>query len=279
MKQEPCGFLGDAEGARNLARTDAVLGADNDPDSGKPLVPAKCGILKDGSNLRSELPLCVCALALPFFLGGEIAHISASASGTYKTVRPAVGNDVAKAVIGIGKINNGLLKGERRFHGAVLGKLIELSGFAKSIVLTVIQLVGNKRTVLSIVLASALLAYGGGSPFVVVFAVYPFAVEMFKHANLPKRLIHALLSGGFTMDAVPGTLQIKNIIPTTFLHTTALAAPWLVSIGVLFIFLVGIGYLHWQMAGMNTASEYCFGAVISALPGFQAVRGAVTGIP
>ncbi len=134
--------------------------------------------------------------------------------------------------------------------GAVFGKLMELSGFAKSIVLAVIKMVGSSRTVLSIVLVSTLLTYGGVSLFVVVFAVYPFAAEMFRQADIPKRLIPATLALGafsFTMDALPGTPQIQNIIPTTFFHTTAWAAPWLGSIGSVFIFVIGLGYLHWQI--------------------------------
>ena len=75
--------------------------------------------------------------------------------------------------------------------GAVFGKVIELSGFSKSIVSAVIGLVGRERAMLSIVLVGALLTYGGVSLFVVVFAVYPFAAEMFRQSDIPKRLIPA----------------------------------------------------------------------------------------
>jgi H+/gluconate symporter-like permease len=81
----------------------------------------------------------------------------------------------------------------------------------------------------------------------VIFAVYPFAAEMFRHAGIPKRLVPAtiVLGGGtFTMDALPGTPQIQNIIPTTFFKTTAWAAPWLGIIGALFIVTVGTLYLE-----------------------------------
>src|SRR5215203_4885075 len=56
--------------------------------------------------------------------------------------------------------------------GAVFGKVIELSGFSKSIVSSVIKIVGQQRAMLSIVLVCAVLTYGGVSLFVVVFAVY-----------------------------------------------------------------------------------------------------------
>ena len=81
---------------------------------------------------------------------------------------------------------------------------------------------------LSIVLVCALLTYGGVSLFVVVFAVYPFAAEMFRQSDIPKRLIPGTIALGaftFTMDALPGTPQIQNIIPTTFFKTDTWAAP------------------------------------------------------
>ena len=133
--------------------------------------------------------------------------------------------------------------------GAVFGKVIELSGFSRSIVASVIRVVGAKRAMLSIVLVCALLTYGGVSLFVVVFAVYPFAAEMFRQGNIPKRLIPGTIALGafsFTMDSLPGTPQIQNIIPTTFFHTTSWAAPWLGTIGALFIIVVGMSYLEWR---------------------------------
>jgi H+/gluconate symporter-like permease len=133
--------------------------------------------------------------------------------------------------------------------GAVFGKVIELSGFARSIVTAVIGLVGRGRAILSIVLVCALLTYGGVSLFVVVFAVYPFAAEMFRQGGMPKRLIPPTIALGaftFTMDALPGTPQIQNIIPTTFFKTNTWAAPWLGVIGTVFILCTGLAYLEWR---------------------------------
>src|SRR5881628_2034194 len=44
--------------------------------------------------------------------------------------------------------------------GAIFGKVIELSGFSKSIVSSVIRLVGRERAMLSIVVVCAVLTYG-----------------------------------------------------------------------------------------------------------------------
>jgi H+/gluconate symporter-like permease len=133
--------------------------------------------------------------------------------------------------------------------GAVFGKLIEISGFSKSIVAATIRIVGAQRAMLSIVLVCALLTYGGVSLFVVVFAVYPFAAELFRQSDIPKRLIPGTIALGaftFTMDALPGTPQIQNIIPTAFFGTDAWAAPVLGTLGGVFILALGMSYLEWR---------------------------------
>ena len=142
--------------------------------------------------------------------------------------------------------------------GAIFGKVIELSGFSKSIVAATIRLVGSERAMLAIVLVCALLTYGGVSLFVVVFAVYPFAAELFRQSDIPKRLIPATIAVGaftFTMDALPGTPQIQNIIPTTFFGTDTWAAPILGCIGAVFILALGLSYLGWQRRKAVAAGE------------------------
>jgi H+/gluconate symporter-like permease len=133
--------------------------------------------------------------------------------------------------------------------GAVFGKVIELSGFAESIVNAAIRYIGRSRANAVIVAVCALLTYGGVSLFVVVFAVYPFAAELYRQSNIPKRLMPGAIALGafsFTMDSLPGTPQIQNIIPTTFFKTTGWAAPWLGTIGSVFIIVLGLTYLEWR---------------------------------
>jgi H+/gluconate symporter-like permease len=102
---------------------------------------------------------------------------------------------------------------------------------------------------LAIVTACALLTYGGVSLFVVAFAVYPFAATLFRQARIPKRLIPGTIALGaftFTMDALPGTPQIQNVIPTTFFGTTIYAAPVLGILGAVFVLTLGLLYLEWR---------------------------------
>ncbi|WP_297101100.1 GntP family permease [Thermomonas sp.] len=142
--------------------------------------------------------------------------------------------------------------------GALFGKVIELSGFSKSIVAATIRVVGAQRAMLSIVLVCALLTYGGVSLFVVVFAVYPFAAELFRQSDIPKRLIPGTIALGaftFTMDALPGTPQIQNIIPTTFFGTDTWAAPVLGTLGGIFILILGMLYLESRRRAALEAGE------------------------
>jgi H+/gluconate symporter-like permease len=131
--------------------------------------------------------------------------------------------------------------------GAVFGKLFEISGFSDGLVSGVLKLMGPRRAIPAVVAVCALLTYGGVSLFVVVFAAYPFAAAMFRRADIPKRLLPAtIVLGGatFTMDSLPGTPQIQNIIPTGFFGTTAWAAPVLGVIGAVFILSIGLLYLE-----------------------------------
>ncbi|WP_066739369.1 GntP family permease [Cupriavidus sp. D384] len=142
--------------------------------------------------------------------------------------------------------------------GAVFGKVIELSGFSESIVAAAIRYIGRSRANAVIVAVCALLTYGGVSLFVVVFAVYPFAAELYRQSNIPKRLMPGAIALGafsFTMDSLPGTPQIQNIIPTTFFKTTSWAAPALGVAGSLFIIIVGLSYLEWRRRAAQARGE------------------------
>jgi H+/gluconate symporter-like permease len=142
--------------------------------------------------------------------------------------------------------------------GAVFGKLIEISGFSEAIVVAAIRYIGRTRANAVIVLVCALLTYGGVSLFVVVFAVYPFAAELYRQSNIPKRLMPGAIALGafsFTMDTLPGTPQIQNIIPTTFFKTTGWAAPMLGVIGSIVVLAAGLAYLEWRRRTVMATGE------------------------
>lgn len=149
--------------------------------------------------------------------------------------------------------------------GAIFGKVVEMSGIAESIAKTIVRILGAKRAMLTIVLLGAILTYSGVSLFVAVFAIYPFAAQMFREANIPKRLIPGTIALGaftFTMDALPGTPQIQNVIPIAFFKTDIYAAPILGIIGAIFVLTLGLLYLEMRRKKAEKAGEgyYGFGA-------------------
>ena len=63
--------------------------------------------------------------------------------------------------------------------GALMGKIYEITNGAKSIARVIVKLFGKKYALVSIPLACGILAYGGVSVYVVSFAVFPIALEVF----------------------------------------------------------------------------------------------------
>ncbi len=142
--------------------------------------------------------------------------------------------------------------------GAVFGKLMEVSGAARALAGAIVARLGTRRAVAAIVCACALLTYGGVSLFVVAFAVYPIAAELFRAADVPKRLIPATIALGaftFTMTALPGTPAIQNAIPMPYFGTTPFAAPGLGIIGGAVMLALGLLWLQWRVRHARTRAE------------------------
>jgi len=142
--------------------------------------------------------------------------------------------------------------------GAVFGKLMDESGAARAIAHAIVGWIGQERAILAIVLACALLTYGGVSLFVVAFSVYPIAASLFREAQIPKRLIPAAIGLGsftFTMVALPGTPAIQNAIPSPFFKTTIYAAPGLGVIASIFMLVFGMLWLTRRTHSARKAGE------------------------
>lgn len=133
--------------------------------------------------------------------------------------------------------------------GAIFGKVMDDTGAAKSIANVICKKLGEKRAIVSIVLACAILTYGGVSLFVVAFAVYPIAAELFREVGIPKRFIPGAIALGaftFTMTALPGTPQIQNAIPMQFFGTDVYAAPILGIVASAIMFFGGLFWLEFR---------------------------------
>ena len=112
--------------------------------------------------------------------------------------------------------------------GAVFGKLMDDSGSVSAVADFMIRKLGERRAMLAVVLAGALVTYGGVSLFVAFFVLVPMTQALFRAADIPRRLMPTAIVLGtstFTMSAMPGTPSIQNAIPMPFFGTTLFAAP------------------------------------------------------
>src|SRR5262249_8764320 len=82
--------------------------------------------------------------------------------------------------------------------GALFGKLMDDSGSVRAIAQFMIRRLGERRAILAVVLAGALVTYGGVSLFVAFFVLAPMARELFREANIPRRLMPATIGLGTT---------------------------------------------------------------------------------
>lgn len=142
--------------------------------------------------------------------------------------------------------------------GALFGQLMADSGAATAISQWIMRVLGERHAMLTVVMACAVLTYGGVSLFVVAFAIFPIAKSLFQAAHLPKRLIPPTIALGsftFTMTALPGTPSIQNAIPIPYYGTNVFAAPGLGIIGGLTMLLLGLWWLHSRAAAARAAGE------------------------
>lgn len=142
--------------------------------------------------------------------------------------------------------------------GAIFGKLMEDSGSAEALARALVARLGDGRAILAVVLACAVMTYGGVSLFVVAFAVYPIAAALFRQADLPKRLIPGTIALGaftFTMTALPGTPAIQNAIPMPYFGTSPFAAPGLGILTGLLMLVLGQAWLNYRARQARRAGE------------------------
>lgn len=130
--------------------------------------------------------------------------------------------------------------------GALFGKLMEDSGSVSAIAEAMTRTLGPRRAVMAVVIAGAIVTYGGVSLFVAFFVLAPMAEALFRAAEIPRRLMPAAIALGtstFTMSALPGTPAIQNAIPMPFFGTTPFAAPGLGIVASIIMLAFGLGWL------------------------------------
>src|ERR1700681_5033353 len=142
--------------------------------------------------------------------------------------------------------------------GAVFGKLMNDSGSVSAVANFMTESLGERHVMLAVVLAGALVTYGGVSLFVAFFVLAPMAQALFRAAAIPRRLMPAAIILGtstFTMAALPGTPSIQNAIPMPFFGTTPFAAPGLGILASLIMLGFGLWWLNREEVIARNNSE------------------------
>lgn len=142
--------------------------------------------------------------------------------------------------------------------GAIFGKVMEVTGAARAIAKKLASIIGAEKAVLAVVISTGVMVYGGISLFVVVFAIYPISVTLFREANLPRRLIPGCIACGaftFAMTAFPGSPQLNNIIPSQYFQTTAMSAPIIGFVCGILMLVMGVLWLQYRAKKFVAAGE------------------------
>lgn len=134
---------------------------------------------------------------------------------------------------------------------AAYGEFMKVSGSAESVAATLFKLFGVRWAPLACLLVTLLMAMGGISAFVIVFAVYPVAAPLFRKANITKELMPGIfLCASVTLClCLPGNPTSTNALLTREqygLGVNAYSAPVMGIIAcIVGVVLAGV-YITWQ---------------------------------
>ena len=137
--------------------------------------------------------------------------------------------------------------------GSIMGSLIATSGAAETIADTLFnvfakKLDGKRRVVATGMIAMIvcfLTVYGGLNTFCSIFALLPIVMMLAQRANIPRRLVPALMFAGISCANLgPGAPQAANQMGAALYGTTITAAPILGVIGMVIVFALILWYVY-----------------------------------
>lgn len=147
---------------------------------------------------------------------------------------------------------------------AIFGKIMSESGATDDIAFYIAKLSDRfpkkyQKTicVVSICLIYAVLTYGGVSLFVVTFAVTGIAVTLFREKDIPWHLAFCTGFGTatFSMTMLPGSPQLVNLVPVSYLGTTPTAAPGIGILSALLCIVLGLFYIRFVVRRTEKRGE------------------------
>ena len=109
--------------------------------------------------------------------------------------------------------------------GALMGQVYEKTNGAKAIARLIISKLGKGAAMIAVPLAIGILTYGGIAGFVVCFAVFPIALEVYREADIPRRFIPGVIVFACcTFSGIgPGNPQVGNVVLQNAFGTSLMA--------------------------------------------------------
>lgn len=135
------------------------------------------------------------------------------------------------------------------FFSVLFGRTMEVTGAAAAISQFLARVLGERFAILGVIFAGAVLVYGGVTTLVVIFSLYPIALDLFRKANLPKKLLPGAIAGGaftFACAFFPGTPQLLNVIPIPYLDTNVNSGAVIGIISGLVVMGLIVAYFLWE---------------------------------
>ena len=139
------------------------------------------------------------------------------------------------------------------------GEVMKCSGAAETIANFLFKIFGAKFAPVATLIVTWILAYGGINAFIVVFAVYPIAMPLFKKANISKNLMPAIFLYGSVVLLVctPGVIAGLMYALSEGFGVTPLAAPKMGIAALVIALIFGVFYLMFRSKQLANKGE-CF---------------------
>ncbi len=132
------------------------------------------------------------------------------------------------------------------FIGTAYGKLMEVTGAAESVANMILKIAGKKYALTALPIALGILVYGGINGFIAMFVAWPIMIQVFRETDVPRRLLPAMyfLGAGTFCSTYPGSPQILNVVSTSALGVSTMAAPLAGFISSTVMLVVGIFWFN-----------------------------------
>lgn len=142
--------------------------------------------------------------------------------------------------------------------GALMGKAYEVTGGAKAIAKAIVRRAGTKNAALSVILATGILTYGGIAGFVVCFAVFPIALEIYRAADIPRRFAPGtIIFGCCTFSAIgPGNPQVGQVVLVNALGSTLMSGAVVGFIATAVTLVIGVVWLNSMIRKAKNEGEH-----------------------